>query len=102
MVPRGIDAHGRPREALVLLDAGGALRVWVNLCQHIPIPLDSGSREFWDGERRHLICLTHGATYRPRDGVCTAGPCEGERLQAVPHEVRDGVILLFEPPDPED
>ncbi|MEO0324567.1 MAG: Rieske 2Fe-2S domain-containing protein [Myxococcota bacterium] len=102
VVPLGLDAHGLPREALVLLDAEGTLRVWVNLCRHIPIPLDSGSREFWDRDRRQLICLTHGATYRLADGLCTAGPCKGERLQAVPHELRDGSIVLFEPPDPED
>lgn len=102
IVPLGVDAHGLPREALVLRDASGALKAWVNLCQHIPIPLDSGSREFWDREKRHLVCLTHGATYRPADGVCTAGPCEGERLQPVPFRVEGDAILLFEPPDDDD
>jgi nitrite reductase/ring-hydroxylating ferredoxin subunit len=35
-------------------------------------------------DSRHLICATHGAVYRPDDGVCVAGPCVGASLTLLP------------------
>jgi nitrite reductase/ring-hydroxylating ferredoxin subunit len=93
------DLNGRPREALVLRDAQGVLRAYRNLCRHLPIPLDSGSRSFlYEGDLR---CMTHGARYRTSDGVCVVGPCKGAMLERLTVEevgdelfVIDGVIDL--------
>lgn len=85
------DERGRPREALVLLEHTGALRAYLNRCQHIPIPLDGGSRDFLD-EDGHLRCGTHGALYRWEDGYCFVGPCAGEYLLTLPLRVEAGVI----------
>jgi nitrite reductase/ring-hydroxylating ferredoxin subunit len=27
-----------------------------------------------------IVCSTHGAMFRPHDGLCLAGPCEGRSL----------------------
>ncbi|MFW6323416.1 MAG: Rieske (2Fe-2S) protein, partial [Guyparkeria sp.] len=35
-----------------------------------------------DGERQ-LRCNVHQAYFRLDDGLCTAGPCEGQRLEPV-------------------
>jgi nitrite reductase/ring-hydroxylating ferredoxin subunit len=76
------DEHGRPREALVLLDGQRIARAYLNQCRHLPIPLDAASRDFLrDGQ---LQCATHGARYRIEDGVCVAGPCRGSALLALP------------------
>lgn len=83
------DAKGRPREALVLRDEEGVLRVYLNRCRHLPIPLDGGSREFCTADGRGLMCGTHGAVYRFRDGYCTEGPCRGTHLTPVPFVVDD-------------
>lgn len=91
-LPRGKD--GRPREALVLRDHGGELRVYLNLCQHLPVPLDGGSRRFLSRDGAHLECGTHGALYRLEDGYCIDGPCEGEQLQPIAFDIHAGEIRL--------
>jgi len=88
------DGHGRPREALLLRDDAGVLRVYLNRCQHLPIPIDGGSRDFLTPDGAHLRCGTHGALYRLQDGLCIAGPCEGKALEAVPFEIVAGSIRL--------
>jgi nitrite reductase/ring-hydroxylating ferredoxin subunit len=81
------DADGTPREALVMRDAGGVVRAYLNRCRHLPIPLDGGTRRFLDDDRRYLMCGTHGALYRLEDGYCFVGPCRGESLRAIAVEV---------------
>jgi nitrite reductase/ring-hydroxylating ferredoxin subunit len=94
-VPLEPDELGYRREAIVLIDENGEPRAYLNRCQHIPIPIDSGSGDFFDRDRLHLRCLTHGALYRPIDGFCIAGPCKGESLIALPVQIdAEGWILL--------
>jgi nitrite reductase/ring-hydroxylating ferredoxin subunit len=69
-----------PREALIVRDERGALRAYLNLCQHLPIPLDGGSRRFLTRDAGYLQCGTHGARYRLSDGHCVEGPCQGRAL----------------------
>ena len=35
---------------------------------------------WWDASGQ-LVCGIHGATFRPTDGHCTAGPCAGAALE---------------------
>jgi len=79
VVPVALPAGRLAREAIVVRDEDGVLRAYENVCQHVPIPLDAGGREFLD-EDGHLICATHGAVYRRADGECISGPCYGRRL----------------------
>ena len=98
IVPLRPDAKGRPREALVVVLPSGERRAYLNLCCHLPVPLDGGSREFLSADGQHLVCGTHGALYRLHDGLCVEGPCTGERLLALPFEVReDGTVVVAEP-----
>ena len=90
------DEFGRPRQAIVFL-ADGVLRAYLNLCRHLPIPLDAGSGDFFTPNRRKLRCGTHGALFRLDDGYCTVGPCKGERLLALPVFEEDGGIYVGEP-----
>jgi nitrite reductase/ring-hydroxylating ferredoxin subunit len=78
------DRDGLPREAIVLRDEAGTPRAYLNRCCHLPIPLDAGSRRFLSADRARLQCATHGARYRRSDGYCTAGPCAGASLRALP------------------
>lgn len=88
---------GRPREALVVVDPYGAVRAYLNICQHIPIPLDGGSREFFDASGTHLRCGTHGALYRREDGYCFVGPCRGTSLRAIAVEVDASGAIWIDP-----
>lgn len=91
----GRDRYGLPREALVLRDAEGALRGYVNQCKHLPIPIDAGSREFFDEDGEHLLCGTHGALFRLDDGMCVAGPCAGLPLDRVDVVEEDGDVFVM-------
>ncbi len=92
-LPRGEDK--RPREALVLLGADGEPRAYLNRCRHLPIPLDSGSRQFLTHDGEHLLCGTHGALYRRDDGVCVAGPCLHLALEKLTILEENGVLFLL-------
>jgi nitrite reductase/ring-hydroxylating ferredoxin subunit len=86
-----------PREALVVRDHGGGLRAYLNRCQHLPVPLDGGSRSFLTRNRQQLQCGTHGARFRLEDGYCVYGPCQGRSLSPIEIEVEgDALFLLVE------
>jgi nitrite reductase/ring-hydroxylating ferredoxin subunit len=55
---------------------------------------DREPREFWDSTRTHLVCNSHGARYRPSDGLCIGGPCEGSHLRPLPITIEDGIVYL--------
>lgn len=81
------------RDILVLRDAAG---VWAfeNACPHNGTPLDVLDDDVFDETGEHLVCGTHGALFRPRDGFCVAGPCQGRSLRAVAVLVSDGAVIL--------
>lgn len=81
------------REAIVVLDEAGRPRAYLNRCKHLPVPLDGGSRDFFDSTGRYLICGTHGALYERGSGFCISGPCRGRELTAIP--LRDEGDALF-------
>lgn len=90
----GHDDSGLPIMALVLRDAHGAIRAYRNLCRHLPVPLDGGTGEVLSDDGAHLICGTHGATYRLTDGYCVEGPCEGLALHRLQHREQDGDLYV--------
>ena len=67
---------------------------YANVCRHHPVELDvpdmavdaaTGVRLALVGQDgQTLMCASHGALYRPRDGYCTTGPCSGTSLAAIP------------------
>jgi nitrite reductase/ring-hydroxylating ferredoxin subunit len=97
-VALGCDDDGMPITALVLRDASGGIVAYRNLCRHLPVPLDGGTGELLSGDGRHLVCATHGATYRLHDGYCIEGPCEGLSLQRLSVRVRDGDLYVSSTP----
>jgi nitrite reductase/ring-hydroxylating ferredoxin subunit len=71
---------------------GGKVYGYLNRCAHIPVELDWFKGEFFESNKLHLMCSTHGAIYAPESGVCTGGPCRGGRLRAIAvRESADGV-----------
>jgi nitrite reductase/ring-hydroxylating ferredoxin subunit len=90
----GNDESGLPIMALVLRDESGAFRAYRNLCRHLPVPLDGGTGELLSDDGAHLICGTHGATYRLTDGYCVEGPCEGLALHRLHCREYDGDLYV--------
>jgi nitrite reductase/ring-hydroxylating ferredoxin subunit len=68
-----------PKKSIIVAATPAGPRAYWNVCQHLPVPLDSGTGQL--AKRDELECLTHGARYRRSDGLCTFGPCEGESLE---------------------
>jgi nitrite reductase/ring-hydroxylating ferredoxin subunit len=77
----------------------GRFYSYLNRCCHIPIPLDWVDNEFFSRDKRHLICLSHGATYEPNTGLCIDGPCPGEYLAVIPVAVKAGQVVVYCPPE---
>lgn len=82
-------------EGILLAVGGGEVRAYKNQCRHLALPLDDRDPgQLWDSDRRFLVCASHGARYRPEDGLCVDGPCKGSHLKPLSIEVRDGEIFL--------
>lgn len=95
----GHDEDGLPIMALVLRDESGTIVAYRNLCRHLPVPLDGGTGELLSDDRAHLICGTHGATYRLLDGYCVDGPCEGLSLERLYVREEAGDLYVSDTPE---
>ena len=73
-----------------MINTEAGVRAYWNVCAHVPVPLDGGLGSL-PMAGLHVVCTTHGATYRPNDGFCEEGPCQGESLIALDVEMKDGV-----------
>jgi len=78
---------------LILRRVGDDVSAWRNSCPHKPeVRLDPGSGTIVHDEQ--LVCHKHGARFECGDGICTAGPCRGDALDAIAVAVRDGSVYL--------
>lgn len=71
----------------------GQVQGWVDSCPHAGWPLAIMDR-YLTRDARHILCQGHAALFRVEDGVCSSGPCHGERLTPWPVEVRDGAVVV--------
>ncbi len=74
---------------------GGAVHAYVNSCPHVGLPLNLSGDSFFDIDGKLLLCQMHGALFRPEDGVCVSGPCEGDALKRLAVELRDDAVWLI-------
>jgi nitrite reductase/ring-hydroxylating ferredoxin subunit len=84
---------GMEREAIFVIRWHGVLRGYRNLCPHVGTPLDWPENRFFDTKGDYLMCGTHGAVFRPDDGMCIEGPCVGRAIQPIAIDVEDGQII---------
>lgn len=75
---------------------GEQVFVYVNSCPHIGVPLDWAPDRFLSTDGSRIVCSTHGAEFTIETGLCTHGPCLGDRLEGVMIEIKDGVLLVPE------
>lgn len=68
---------------------------YLNRCAHIPAEMDWQPGEFWDQDKRFIICAVHGALYDPPDGVCVAGPCRGKKLTPIRLQEQGGQVYWY-------
>lgn len=84
--------HGE--ESLFAVRQYSEVFVYRNICPHIGTPLNWQEDQFLDSENRFIQCASHGALFEIDSGLCVAGPCSGQSLQTVSHEVRQGCIFI--------
>jgi nitrite reductase/ring-hydroxylating ferredoxin subunit len=74
---------------------------YVNYCPHAGHPLNIRPDRFLTPDRNLILCCSHGALFARDDGICVAGPCQGQKLTPIPVEVDSGYVLLAEGVDVE-
>jgi len=70
------------------------VRGYINRCPHAGHPLNLRPNHFLTPDRSLLLCASHGALFDKLTGLCIAGPCPGQSLQAIPLRVADGFVML--------
>jgi nitrite reductase/ring-hydroxylating ferredoxin subunit len=81
------DGQARGFGALFAVRRGGQVFVYVNACPHIGVSLEVIPHRFLNHRGTLIVCAVHNAWFRIEDGLCTHGPCIGDRLEAVAAEV---------------
>ena len=72
----------------------GKAYAYLNRCAHVPIELDWAQGEFFESSGLYLMCSTHGATFEPATGLCTGGPCVGDRLTPLPARLEGEALVV--------
>ena len=88
-----LTCDGRSVEGFAL-NHEGRVHAYVNRCAHVGTPLDLWPNEFLAEDGRTIVCATHGALYAPDTGLCTAGPCAGDRLTPLPVRLEERVVVV--------
>jgi nitrite reductase/ring-hydroxylating ferredoxin subunit len=71
----------------------GRVMGYVDECPHAGWPLAVLPDRYLTREHDRIFCGGHGALFRIEDGLCTSGPCEGDRLEPWPVAVdADGMV----------
>lgn len=85
--------HRGWRHALIVTRQGERVAAFRNRCPHAGYPLQRADGRMVVQEGRYLVCAAHGASFTLEDGACAGGPCNGDPLERVEIEVRDGVVI---------
>lgn len=80
-----------PPTGFAFLD-GATPRAYLNQCPHMGVELNWKPGGFMDSDNLFLQCSTHGALFKPRDGECIAGPCQGDALTALDIRMVEGIL----------
>ncbi len=72
---------------------GPAVRGFVDRCPHAGMPLAAFGDRYLTREGDLVLCASHGALFRPDDGVCIGGPCAGRALTPWPVRIEDQTLV---------
>ncbi len=87
------DVRGALHAAFVVRHRGG-VHAFVNRCPHRQAELDWLPGRFFDDAGLYLVCSMHGALFAADTGVCVAGPCAGDGLEALACEEHEGRVRV--------
>lgn len=87
--------YGQERLPAFATRAGQTAVAYLNRCAHMPTEMDWQPGQFWDQDKRYLICAMHGALYEPLHGRCVSGPCRGASLQTIALREEQGEVYWY-------
>lgn len=79
---------------IFVIKMGGEINAYINSCPHTGVSLNWLPNQFLDYSGELIQCATHGAQFRPADGYCVRGPCQGQSLKPVSLFVRDNEVFV--------
>jgi nitrite reductase/ring-hydroxylating ferredoxin subunit len=74
---------------------GEQVFLYRNLCPHVHIPLEWVEHEFLNADQSLIQCANHGALFTIDTGECIAGPCSGQALEPIEHQIVDGALYAM-------
>jgi nitrite reductase/ring-hydroxylating ferredoxin subunit len=89
----GDDGNPVPWQVLILR-WGQNFYGYVNRCPHQKSPLNFERDQFFDPDRRFLMCGKHGALFDITTGICVDGSCRGEALERISVLEVDGDLCV--------
>ncbi|WDS35030.1 Rieske (2Fe-2S) protein [Pseudoxanthomonas sp.] len=98
---RGFATDPRGDDGAFVVKRDGGLYAYRNLCPHNLRPLEYAKDRFLSADGSDIICYAHGAHFNIVDGVCSYGPCLGERLMTLPVRVHADWIWVALSPVPD-
>jgi nitrite reductase/ring-hydroxylating ferredoxin subunit len=90
----GFDPLQQGRDSVFALCHQGTVRVYLNSCPHLHVPLQYRKDRFLSADGERIICYAHGAQFLPDTGECIYGPCLGQALTALEFSL-EGVWLVL-------
>jgi nitrite reductase/ring-hydroxylating ferredoxin subunit len=81
---RGFDPQPGSGSPLFVVHHQGQWRAWRDWCPHWRAgPMAWRRHAYLSADGSAIVCHAHGASFDPLSGICTLGPCPGERLRHV-------------------
>lgn len=77
-----------------IVKASRGIAAYVNYCPHAGHPLNMRPNRFLTPDGSLILCGSHGALFARDDGLCIAGPCQGQKLKPIPVEIVSGHVML--------
>lgn len=85
---------GRKTTELFIVHKDGRFFAYIDSCPHTGAPLEWQQDQFLDLDGELIQCAIHDARFLIESGDCIAGPCQGERLEALPLLIENDKIYL--------
>jgi nitrite reductase/ring-hydroxylating ferredoxin subunit len=89
-----------PLRGFVVKTATG-VAAYVNYCPHAGHPLNLRPHRFLTPDGSLILCCSHGALFARDNGLCIAGPCQGQSLTRIGVQVVEGFVMLGDDVDVE-
>ena len=85
--------HGEALFAAFVVRHGDLVAGYEDRCPHAGMPLALIPHRYLTRAGDLILCVSHGALFRPTDGMCIGGPCAGRALDPWPVRLDGGELV---------